>query len=524
MELRIFDSYELPNTLEECELLGQGSFGEVRKALHPSLGDVALKLFQLTGDCKEVQRQKKEFENEAKILQRMNHPNIVQFYGIVSIFSHEGIVMEYMAGKNLQSLIESKKKNDWAWSERHRLLCQLAEAIGYLHTHDKTKAYIHGDIKPENILMSSSMQLKLADFGSANIRDKTECIPSLVVPHSKQHTWPYTAPEFLKDLFMEKSTAMDIYSFGVVMYEILTKQRAYSDAKVGSEVVCLLIISKMERPNAAPLNEIETELKKTPCEDLKNFDKLRKLMQQCWQQDPSKRPNITKILRKLSDDKCEAHDDGNISLGILEDTLPPYPPPKPPMRQASDVNWGFFHSPNLKIVNTKINKKVSLVKGDITKQKVHAIVNCTNTTLHPGGGLHVDDVIHAAAGPELLKECIKLGGCKVGEAKITLAYKLPSKHVIHTVGPIGMNVRALDSCYLNCLNLLRLNKLKSIAFPCISAGFHGYPNSEAAKIALLSVRKWLEQHHTTVDRIIFCIFNNLDLVIYEELFKTYFPK
>jgi O-acetyl-ADP-ribose deacetylase (regulator of RNase III) len=129
--------------------------------------------------------------------------------------------------------------------------------------------------------------------------------------------------------------------------------------------------------------------------------------------------------------------------------------------------------------------------GDITKIDVEAVVNAANTSLLGGGG--VDGAIHRAAGKELLEECRKLNGCKVGEAKLTKGYLLPAKFIIHTVGPVwngGDNNEEdiLKSCYTNCLRLAAQNRIKSIAFPCISTGRFHFPIEKAAKIAVQSAR------------------------------------
>ncbi len=140
--------------------------------------------------------------------------------------------------------------------------------------------------------------------------------------------------------------------------------------------------------------------------------------------------------------------------------------------------------------------KIELIQADITKQKVDAIVNAANTTLLGGGG--VDGAIHRAAGPELLEECRKLGGCPTGEARITRGYRLAAKHVIHTVGPIWHGGRSgedelLRKCYQNSLDLAEENGLKSIAFPSISTGAYNFPIDRAAQIAIGTVRAFFRE-------------------------------
>lgn len=167
---------------------------------------------------------------------------------------------------------------------------------------------------------------------------------------------------------------------------------------------------------------------------------------------------------------------------------------------------------------------VRLFHGDITTLAVDAIVNAANSSLLGGGG--VDGSIHRAAGPELKKECRTLNGCETGEAKITNGYKLPAKHVIHTVGPRGEKPELLKSCYLSSLNLLKQHGLRSIAFPCISTGVYGYPQESAAHVALHTVSQWMQDpdNQKNVDEIIFVLFLDSDLEIYQNFLPKYFSK
>jgi O-acetyl-ADP-ribose deacetylase (regulator of RNase III) len=154
-----------------------------------------------------------------------------------------------------------------------------------------------------------------------------------------------------------------------------------------------------------------------------------------------------------------------------------------------------------------MNGKVQILRGDITTLQVDAIVNAANTTLLGGGG--VDGAIHRAAGPDLLAECRRLGGCRPGEAKITRGYRLPARFVIHTVGPIwrgGKHDEAatLANCYRNSLRLAAENEIKTIAFPAISCGAYGYPIEEAAHVALNTTREFLTMCNE-IQKVIFVV-------------------
>ncbi|KAF9071879.1 hypothetical protein BDP27DRAFT_1218582 [Rhodocollybia butyracea] len=180
--------------------------------------------------------------------------------------------------------------------------------------------------------------------------------------------------------------------------------------------------------------------------------------------------------------------------------------------------------------NSSYLSRVTLFQGNITKLEVDSIVNAANETLLGGGG--VDGAVHAAAGRKLYDECKTLNGCETGFSKITGAYRLPSKKIIHTVGPVYSSTSAdrkakeLASCYQTSLDLALKNSLRHIAFPSISTGTYGYPIEDATHIALNVVRKHFDSEDDStfkLDRVIFVVWSNKDKSVYESLIPEYFP-
>ena len=163
------------------------------------------------------------------------------------------------------------------------------------------------------------------------------------------------------------------------------------------------------------------------------------------------------------------------------------------------------------------SNQIKIVVADITTLKVDAIVNAANRSLLGGGG--VDGAIHRAAGPELVKECATLGGCETGQCKMTDAYRLPCKKVIHAVGPVWhggshQERQLLASCYDNALKLAEDNQLESIAFSCISTGVYGFPKAEAARIALQTIFAHLRDGYQ--GQVIICCFSEEDTEYYKD--------
>lgn len=171
-----------------------------------------------------------------------------------------------------------------------------------------------------------------------------------------------------------------------------------------------------------------------------------------------------------------------------------------------------------------MKEKIEIVQGDITGQKVDAIVNAANTSLLGGGG--VDGAIHRAAGPELLEESRKIGGCPTGEARVSKGYRLSAKWVIHTVGPVWAGgsrneEMLLAQCYRNSLKAARDLGITSIAFPGISTGAYGFPLRRATEIAMEETKKFLEADKT-LSKVVFVCFGENAFTTYQEIYRSVF--
>lgn len=173
-----------------------------------------------------------------------------------------------------------------------------------------------------------------------------------------------------------------------------------------------------------------------------------------------------------------------------------------------------------------MKEKIEILKGDITKQQVDAIVNAANTSLLGGGG--VDGAIHRAAGPELLEETRKIGGCPTGEARVSKGYHLPAKWVIHTVGPIWRDGNSneeelLASCYRNSFKAARELGVKTIAFPSISTGAYRFPLERATEIALEETKSFLETDRA-ISKVLFVCFGDEVFQTYKRIFERVFEE
>ena len=199
---------------------------------------------------------------------------------------------------------------------------------------------------------------------------------------------------------------------------------------------------------------------------------------------------------------------------------------------SSLIRWSDKASDTLEVIlaSHKLNHCVAIHQGDITKLHIQAIVNAAKPSLMGGGG--VDGAIHKAAGPELLRECTKMKGCRMGEAKLAWGHLLPAKHVIITVGPKydslkpAVSEELLSNCYYNVLELARDNNITQVAFCGISTGFYSYPLEQATEVAVQTVRQWLitADNANYMDLIVFCTHESKQTVMYQRSLETHFPR
>ena len=299
MPVTEFKTYNLDNLKETYQYnWGSGSYGDVKCFFDIELKKkVVGKIFPSSGNQKKITTQFALARREAKIHAQFKHKNIISVLGAEAWNeSSFAIFLEFAPCGDLESLLHQEKELSLSWKLRARFFSELADALDYLHNHDPKRSYIHGDLKPQNVLLGDVLQIKLGDFGSTAI-DQLTGASSLAITgcNNTQHTPYYTAPEYLRNPAKEKSTSMDIYSFGMTGYEIITRQVVFSTANVKCDIVLHLIMTQGRKPDEKVIDEVENE----EDTDHKIYANLKKMVKQCWKTEPDNRPTILEVKKRL---------------------------------------------------------------------------------------------------------------------------------------------------------------------------------------------------------------------------------
>ncbi|CAK8682109.1 unnamed protein product [Clavelina lepadiformis] len=296
-----FPSYEASSFMtswDEEDLLGSGSFATARRCIHDEIGKVVVKCFRLEKTSKA--KVMNDVEREMKVLSRLKHQHIVAVYGITRWNNCIGIIMEHIDADNLDSFLWLQGDiADIPLLLKLRFSHQISDGLRYLHHHDKKRSYVHCDLKPQNILVTSDLMMKIADFGSVAIAAATGVTGgSITVTSNTQHTPFYTAPELLRNILREKKPSMDVYSYGMVLYAILTRHPAFSSDNPISGAIIEVIKSLGQKPYRPYLDRAESSLKNKP-EDLQIFLFLKDIMVRCWDFEAKNRPDMQGIYDEI---------------------------------------------------------------------------------------------------------------------------------------------------------------------------------------------------------------------------------
>ena len=284
---------------DNSDFLGRGSYASVRRCHHKDLGNVVVKCFNIGGSKTTIDRTSDDLQNEAKVLFRLQHENIIKVLGVTRWSTCCGIVMEEAAGYNLEDLFLSKKIRDIPWPLRSKFLMEIANGLEYLHCHSKKRAYIHGDLKLQNILLSDNLIVKIADFGAVSLVQASGSLSaSFSIVPNKQYTWLYSAPEFLKNPSTKQTCALDVYSYAMIGYEIITRHQVFvSSGCPNYNLIQQLIRDEGLKPDQELFNEVKNNL--VDESDLDICCGLESIMIECWQTNPKDRPSIKEVKSKL---------------------------------------------------------------------------------------------------------------------------------------------------------------------------------------------------------------------------------
>ncbi|XP_076809080.1 uncharacterized protein LOC143452114 isoform X3 [Clavelina lepadiformis] len=316
-----YEASSLKTSWDKEDLLGRGSFATARRCIHDQLGRVVVKCFKLEGPSIDKDKVMMNVEREMKVLYRLKHQHIVAVHGITEWSNCIGIIMEYAEAGNLDFFLWLPGDiADIPLLLQLRFAHQISDGLRYLHHHDKKRSYLHCDLKPENILLTLDLTVKIADFGSVAIAMATGVTGgSFTITSTTQHTPFYTAPELLGNILSDKKPSMDVYSYGMVLYAILTRHPAFSSDDPfppKPALITHLIIHCGQKPKQKYLDDAESSLKDKP-EDFDIFKFLKDIMVRCWDFKAKNRPDIQLVYDEI-DERLRSLNKSDITYHISD--------------------------------------------------------------------------------------------------------------------------------------------------------------------------------------------------------------
>nr|CAB3265598.1 CBL-interacting protein kinase 33-like [Phallusia mammillata] len=305
------DPYVFPNasllTSQEHDIIGSGSFGMVRRVYNQKLGTAAVKIFRITGTLDHQQGIVTEAKKEASLLTLINHENVVRCHGVVVWSNYFAIVMDYIEGGTLYDFLRLVPAPIIPFKLRIRMMHELARALVYLHHSGTDQRVVHGDLKTKNVFLTDDLHIRLGDFGAATLATKTSDRSTQVRRNpNSTHTIVYAAPEFLRAIYGTRNRAMDVYSFGMVLYEIITRQAPFFDMQpsVASTERAQIItdaIIRGERPSLNLVTTVTDDLRERTDETYVHVLSIVDKMKECWQENENNRPKMDDIEHFFAD-------------------------------------------------------------------------------------------------------------------------------------------------------------------------------------------------------------------------------
>ena len=294
--------YDLRNLEEATSIHAtSGSFGKFRIYYDKELKiHVVAKFFFAYGEQLKFEKLYSDFERETNIHAQFKHINIVRILGTLLRDNRSfALILEYAPCGDLENLLHFRKEIPLPWKLRARFFTELSDALDYLHNHNPKRRYIHGDLKPQSVLLGHKLEVKLTDFGSTLIDNLADSSSLSVTPESStQRSLFYTAPEYLKNITKGSRSSMDVYSYGMIGYEILTRKHVYFGANASTDVIIHFIMMQGLKPDACLTVEVENSLAENSNESA-IFRELLLLVKQCWQTNPKDRLKIFAVKQRL---------------------------------------------------------------------------------------------------------------------------------------------------------------------------------------------------------------------------------